>query len=82
MRIVASTPRKLAQAGIADGCRRVNATDIIPVTRAWRMHRAVTTNAVRYVGTLGAVETGATGSVGDVALGKYITKSKRLIEYC
>lgn len=77
-RMADKTPRKFAQAGSADGWRRENATEIISVASACRRQIAVMVSAVRYVGPVGVEETDATGSVGDVARGKYITKSSRL----
>lgn len=47
-----------------------NAAEMMAVTTAWRMHMPETTKAVRYVGAPGVAETGDTGSVGEVALGK------------
>lgn len=69
-RMADKIPRKLAQAGRADGCRISNAMEMINVARACRRQMPVTVSAVRYVGPPGASETGVTGSVRDVARGK------------
>ena len=64
-------PRKLAQAGMADGCRSAKTTEMITVTNACRRQMAVIDKAVRYVGPVEDWEdTGAVGSVGEVARGK------------
>lgn len=68
--MAARIPRKLAQAGKAEGLRVAKATEMMRVTRACRMQMAVTESAVRYVGVFAVVEAGAVGSVGDVARGK------------